>query len=238
MSILYPRWAIRFDALLSVRCKHLLPLSPRGAVVTNPCVGRRYISIMQSAGTQYDSVLFAFYSYGTHSYPDCTCPVVLSNRTDTLIHFGFAITSLRGSRRRPLSLLVLPLRLVHLVPHELREAGYLHQFRLAVPQRNQDESSIPRSKVCPVRSRKCPPHKVISPPSALLIPATESYQYGNADLALSSGPRVGLWDGELRACTTHFCNTGQRLLRVVANADLGRLSYRALPRRMTTFTSR
>ncbi|KAH9032259.1 hypothetical protein EDB85DRAFT_2275126 [Lactarius pseudohatsudake] len=77
-----------------------------------------------------------------------------SRQTDTLIHFGFAITSLRRSQRRPLSLLVLPLRLVYLVLHEPREAGYperLHQFRLAVPQRNQDGFSIPRTKVFPVK---------------------------------------------------------------------------------------
>ncbi len=47
--------------------------------------------MMQSVGSQYDSILFVFHSSSTHSCPDCIRPVVLINRTKTLLRFGFAI---------------------------------------------------------------------------------------------------------------------------------------------------
>ncbi|KAH9173230.1 hypothetical protein EDB89DRAFT_747658 [Lactarius sanguifluus] len=40
-------------------------------------------------GRQSDSILFAFYSYGTRSCPDCTHPIVLRYRTNILLSFGF-----------------------------------------------------------------------------------------------------------------------------------------------------
>ncbi|KAH8981338.1 hypothetical protein EDB92DRAFT_191914 [Lactarius akahatsu] len=97
-------------------------------------------------GSQYDDILFAFHSYGTRCFPDsavCTRPVTLSNTVGA----NHSHLTLRFHHDRDLlASQQLPPSLLFGTPPTPRSwnPGHLHQFRLAVPQRNQ-EDIIPSS---------------------------------------------------------------------------------------------
>ncbi|KAH9014603.1 hypothetical protein EDB83DRAFT_272051 [Lactarius deliciosus] len=86
-------------------------------------------------GPQYDSILFAFHSYGTCSCPACTHPIVLRNGTKILLCFGFITIAAFTVLDTPSS------------PCYSRSIGYLARLETTpmtfVSQRNQDKFLTP-----------------------------------------------------------------------------------------------